>query len=597
MTPSIIVFLIILIGALVLFISERVRIDVTALLVILALAFSGQLSTPAALSGFSSEAALITAGVFVISAGLAATGFADRIGLWVGRAAGNSEWRTLLVVMPVVAILAAFTHQLMVVAMMMPVLLRLARNNKFPASRLLMPMAFAASLGTTITVISAPAFLIANSLLHRSGYTYLGVFSVAPIGIALSILGTLYLLLIRWLLPRRENSNDVTDLAHLDRYFTEITIPTGSRWSGRTMDEFMDAYRNHLQVSDWIRQGVSLPRPFDTLALLAGDVLLVQTTPEEIASFTSQPDLALHAVAQAGQVLPKGLSEKAQGKARLFQAMVAPQSMFIGQTLGDVNFPERFGVVAVGLWRRDGWFDGKLARTLLEAGDQLVLWGPPAQFRHIASHRGFLMLVPFAAEVRTRHKAPLAVGILLGSVALAASGLVSPALAFLAGAVAMVITRCLPTDQAYRSIDLRPFMMIAGAIPLGLAMEQSGTAAWFANWIGQLLLGWQPFYILLVLFASAALLTQILSDAATAALLVPLAIAVAVHFGLNPIAATVCTTVGAVAAFLTPIGHHGSLLVLRAGNYRFLDFFWVGLPLTLLVGFTTTWLAMRLWPM
>ncbi|HEN47357.1 MAG TPA: SLC13 family permease, partial [Mizugakiibacter sp.] len=518
MTPSIIVFLIILTGALALFISERVRIDVTALLVILALAFSGQLSTPAALSGFSSEAALITAGVFVISAGLAATGFADRIGFWVRRAAGNSEWRTLLVVMPVVAILAAFTHQLMVVAMMMPVLLRLARNNQFPASRLLMPMAFAASLGTTITVISAPAFLIANSLLHRSGYAYLGVFSVAPIGLVLSVLGTLYLLLVHWLLPRRENSNEVTDLTHLDRYFTEITIPPGSRWAGRIMEEFMDTYRDHLQVSDWIRQGVSLPRPFDTLTLLTGDVLLVQTTPEEIAGFTSQPDLALHAVAQAGEVLPQGLSEKAQGQARLFQAMVAPQSMFIGQTLGEVNFPGRFGIVAVGLWRRDGWFDGELARTLLEAGDQLVLWGPPAQFRHIANHRGFLMLAPLAAAARARHKAPLAVSILLGSVALAASGLTSPALAFLAGAVAMVITRCLPADQAYRSIDLRPFMMIAGAIPLGLAMEQSGTATWFANWIGQLLLGWQPFYILLALFAAAALLTQILSDAATTAL-------------------------------------------------------------------------------
>ncbi|THD07568.1 SLC13 family permease [Metallibacterium scheffleri] len=597
MTASIALFLIITAGALALFLSGRVRIDLAALLVIVALALSGLLPLREALAGFSSEAAIITASVFVISAGLAATGLADRVGGWIGALAGTSEWRTLLVVMPMVALVAAFTHQLMVVAMMLPVLLHLARARGLSPSRLLMPMAFAASLGTTLTVLGAPAFLLTSSLLHQNGQTPLGVFSILPLGLALTALGTLYMLLLRWLLPRRADAEADMPIDGLARYFTEITLPDGSRWAGRTMEEFLAQYGSHLQVADWLRNGVSLPRPHLPLALLAGDVLLVQASPEEIASFVAQPDLQLHAVAQAGETLPHGLNEGAQGKARLFQAMLAPQSALIGQTLTGVDFPARFGVIAVGLWRRDGWFRGELAQSPLEAGDLLVLWGPPEHFRSVAEYRGFLTLSPFKADARQRHKARTALIILALSVAAAASGLLPPALAFMSGALAMVLSGCVPADQGYRAIDLRPFLMIAAAIPLGVAMERSGTAAWLAHGLGHFAQGYPPFAVLLLLFAAAALLTQLLSDTATAALLVPVAIAFSGAVAVSPSAAAVTVTTGAVAAFLTPIGHHGSLLVLRAGNYRFHDFLLLGLPLTALIGVVTAWITPQLFPL
>lgn len=596
MTPHIALFLVIAAGALVLFMSERVRIDLAALLVIVVLAFSGLLPVREAMAGFSSEAAIITASVFVISAGLAATGLADRVGGWIGALAGASEWRTLLVVIPTVALVAAFTHQLMVVAMMLPVLLHLAHERGLSPSRLLMPMAFAASLGTTITVLGAPAFLLTSSLLHRSGLHELGVFSVLPLGLALTAMGTLYMLLLRWVLPRRSGEDADMPLDGLSRYFTEITLPAGSRWAGRTMEEFLAQYGSHLQVADWMRNGVSLPRPFAPLALLEGDVLLVQASSEEIASFVAQPDLVLHAVAQAGETLPRGLS-RGQGKARLFQAMLAPQSALIGQSLAGVDFPGRFGVIAVGLWRRDGWFGGELSRTRLEAGDLLVLWGPPEHFHSVAEYRGFLTLSPFKADARQRHKAKLALSILGTAVAAAASGLVPPMLAFMAGAVAMMLTGCVPVDQGYRAIDLRPFLMIAAAIPLGVAMERSGTAAWLAHGVAHLADGWPPFAIMLLLFWAAALLTQLLSDTATAALLVPVAIAFSEQASVSPTAAAVTVATGAVAAFLTPIGHHGSLLVLRAGKYRFTDFMILGLPLTILIGLVTAWVTPRLFPL
>ena len=219
-----IVFLVILASALALFVSGRMRVDLVAMLTLLALALTGILDARQALAGFSSEPAIIVAAVFVLSAGLQSTGITDRIGAWIGRTAGGSEWRTIAVVMPATALLAAFSHHVMVTAMMLPILMRLAREQKLAASRLLMPMSLAASLGTTLTLVSAPAFLLANDMLQRAGGEGLGIFSITPIGIALVLFGTVYMLLARWLLPRRSGGHGDDEYLRLDRYRTELRV-------------------------------------------------------------------------------------------------------------------------------------------------------------------------------------------------------------------------------------------------------------------------------------------------------------------------------------------------------------------------------------
>jgi di/tricarboxylate transporter len=213
-------FLLILAGGLYLFISGRMRVDVTAMLLLLALVLTGVLDPKQALSGFASEPAIIVAAVFIISGGLAATGITERLGRWIGHAAGRSESRAIAVVMPAVAALSAFTHHVMVTAMMLPLLLRHGRETGLPASRLLMPMSLAASLGTTLTLVSAPAFLLASDMLARNGDPALGVFSITPIGIALVVFGTVYMQLVRWLLPRRSGELGDDEYLRLDRYRT-----------------------------------------------------------------------------------------------------------------------------------------------------------------------------------------------------------------------------------------------------------------------------------------------------------------------------------------------------------------------------------------
>jgi di/tricarboxylate transporter len=591
-----ILFLAILGGTLALLISEKLRIDVTAMLTLLALVMTGILDGRQALAGFSSEPAIIVAAVFVLSGGLASTGLTDRIGSAIGRAAAGNEWRAIAVVIPAVALLAAFSHHLMVTAMMLPVMMRLAREQQLSASRLLMPMSLAASLGTTLTLISAPAFLLADDLLRRANADELGVFSITPIGAALVVLGLVYMLLGRRLLPRRTGNVDAAAYLHLDRYYTELMIEPSSPWIGRSYGEFKTHYAGRLQPVDWLRNGTRVQNRRAATPLLAGDVFLVRASPDEIASIRDEPGVVLHAVAKYGDAQQSDQKkDELLGEEELVQAVVGPGSAFAGHSVGDIDFLRTQGVVVVGLWRKTGWIREELSQVRLQEGDMLVLWGRRAEFAELATHHGILMMVPFSGTRRQRHRWPVALAIMVLSVLAAATELLPPHIAFLGGAVAMVLTRCIDLEQAYAEIDVRIFVMIAGVIPLGIAMETTGTADWFATQLLRVVSDWSPLQVMLVMFAAAALLTQVLSDAATTVLLAPVAIAVAEALGLTPVPFVVCTALGAVASFLTPIGHHGNLLILNPGQYTFGDFLRVGIPLTVLIALTSAWLAQWLW--
>lgn len=584
-----ILFLLILAGTLYLFVSERLRVDVTAMLTLLALVVTGVLDSRQALSGFASEPAIIVAAVFVISGGLAATGITERIGQAVTRAAGRGETRAVAVIMPVVAVLASFTHHVMVTAMMLPILTRFARTHGLSASRLLMPMSFAASLGTTLTLVSAPAFLLADNLLERNGGEGLGIFSITPIGLALVAIGVVYMLLARWLLPRRLGVSGDDEYLRLDRYRTELLIIEGSRWSTRPLSELQKALGDKFRMVGWLREGRLRSDLTAASPLIAGDVLLAEASADALASLHDDPGLDLNAIARFGA------TATGDGEPQLVQALVAPGSEFIGRSVRELDFSRRFSAVIAGLWRRDGEVTPRLADARLREGDLLVLWGRPSRFAELATHHGFLMLVPFAGEARRRVRAPVALTIFGLTVLAAATEWLPAPLAFLLGAVAMVASRCLDVEQAYRDIDVRIFVMIAGVIPLGVAMEQTGTAELLATALLHLVADWSPFSVLLVLFAMAALLTQVLSDAATTVLLGPIALETAQSLHLPPTPFVVCTALGAVVAFLTPIGHHGNLLILGPGQYRFHDFVRIGLPLTILIALVSAWMARWLW--
>jgi di/tricarboxylate transporter len=597
-TPQL-VFFVILAVAFVLLMTERLRNDLVAVLIVLALAISGLLEPDKALAGFGSEPAIVVAAVFVLSAALHHTGVSDTLGRWVARLAGAGFARAIAVIMPAVALLSAFTHHLTTTALMLPVTLDLARSRKIPASRLLMPMSFAASLGTTITIIGAPAFLIASQALREAGRPGLGIFSIAPIGLALSAAGTLFVLLAgRWLLPERKGAERAGNPFRLEEYFTELTVLEESPFRGKTVQEVGRDGPYRLHVVGLVRDGQRARGPLATRRVEPGDVLLVRTTPEDIVAIRSEAGVELHPVAQYES--RAGNSHEApkhdeDAHERLVQAVIAPRSELAGRTIGELDFHRRYGVIVLSLWRRDGWLQDEIAQTPLRPGDVLVLQGDDEALGRVANDPGILMLVPFHGERRPRGKAPLAAAIMLATVLLAAFNVLSIGMAALAGAVAMVLTRCLTAGQAYRAIDARIYVFIAGAIPLGAAMTSSGAADVLAGWLERAVAGWSQTAVLFALFAVVAIVTQLMSDSATTALFAPVAVALADVLGHAPEPYVVTVAMASVVAFLTPIGHHGNLLVYGPGGYRFGDFVRVGTPLTVIAAVVVVLLAPLLW--
>lgn len=589
--------LIILIGAFILLITNKIRIDLTAILIIVALSLTRILEPAEALSGFSSEPAIVIAAIFVLSGGLYQTGLSNQIGRWIGRVASGGYARMLIAVMPTVAALSAFTHHVTITAVMLPVILKLSRDRGIAPSKLLMPMSFAASLGTTITIVGAPAFLIADSLLRQAGRQGLSIFSIAPIGIILSLAGTLFTLILgRFLLPDHPGDEGSQEHLRLEGYYTELVVLPDSPFINQTIPEIEEDENHQFRIVNWIRQGRPRQRPYTRKRIKEGDVLVIQTSPEEIATIESKPGVAFNAAIKAKDDIPPSNGNGEDASERLVQAVVAPGSDLDGRVIGRTDLQTKYKVLVVGIWRQKGWLRTELSRVRLRAGDVLVLMGDKISFNQVARDHSFLMLVPFQGEPQLRHKAPIAGAIMMASILVVASNLVSVETGFLAGAAGMVLSGCIPVRKAYQSIDTRIFVFIAGAIPLGLAMQKSGTAALVAGFLQRTVHNWSQISVLLILFLSAAIITQIMSDAATTALLGPVAIALARALGHAPEAYVVTVAMASVASFFTPIGHHGNLLIYGPGRYRFKDFLIVGTPLTLLVGTLIIFMAPMLWP-
>jgi di/tricarboxylate transporter len=595
LTGAQLTFFAILLGAFALLVTEWLRNDVVAVLIVLALGGTGLLTPAEALAGFSSEPAIVVVSIFVLSGALHQTGVSGAIGRWIGRLAGASLTRANAVIMPAVAALSAFTHHVTTTAVMLPVVVTLAREKRLPPWQLLMPLSFAASLGTTITIIGAPAFLIASDILRQAGRPGLGIFSIAPIGIALSIVGTLFILVAgRWLLPARSGAVDGADRFRLDEYFTELTILEDSPFRDKTIADVEADERYGVKVVGLVRHGRQVAADASR-GLRPGDVLLVRATPEHILAIREDPGVELHAIAQyEGERDGARPGDDGEPTERLVQAVVAPGSELAGRSIRAIDFRRRYGAIVVGLWRQNGWLQQELARIDLRAGDVLVLQGDDPALERVAADPGVLMMVPFHAQPTTRGKAWIAALVMSATVVVASLG--APLhLVTLAGALAMVLTGCIRPARAYRAIDARIYVFIAGAIPLGTAMKKSGAADVLAGALQGVLGEWSATLVLLAVFAIVGVLTQFMSDSATTALFGPVAVALAQALGHPPEPYVVTVAMASVATFLTPIGHHGNLLIYGPGGYRFADFVRVGTPLTAIAGIIVAVLARVLW--
>jgi di/tricarboxylate transporter len=592
-----ILVLAIVVAAFALLITERLRNDIVAVLIVVALYVTHVSTAQEALAGFSSEPAIVVAAIFVLSASLHQTGLSDTVGAWIGRLAGGSLTRALAVIMPSVAVLSAFTHHVTTTAIMLPIALNVSRAQNIPASKLLMPLSFAASLGTTITIIGAPAFLIASGILQQAGRPALGVFSIAPIGLALSVAGTLFVLVARFLLPVRQGTASGSDRYRLENYLTELAILPESPYIGKSVQEIGGGNGSGYSFEVLRRVGAPATRArASDRPIEAGDVLLIRTSPDEMAEIRDDPGVELRPIDQYKPQSSASGNEDDDADL-LVQTVVAAGSEVVGRTIREVDFRRRYGVIVVALWRQGDGLADEMDRVRLHAGDVLVLQGDDQALSRVANDRAFLMVLPFEAQPRIRRRAPLAGAIMLATVLAAAFNWMSIEMAALAGAVAVVLTRCVTPRQAYAAIDARIYVFIAGAIPLGAAMQKTGASQVIGSTLQHAVSGWGSTLILLAVFCVVAILTQFMSDSATTALFAPIAVALAQGLGHNPEAYVVTVAMASVVAFLTPIGHHGNLLIYGPGGYRFSDFVRVGAPLTAICALIVVFLAPLVWPL
>ncbi|MCC6614696.1 MAG: SLC13 family permease [Anaerolineae bacterium] len=606
MTPDMWITLIILVAALILFITEIVRIDVVAVGVMIALMVTGILTIEEGLAGFSNKAVISIAALFIVGGAVFQTGLAGVLASRILRIAGGDLRRLLGVLMVSTALMSAFISSTGVVALMLPPVISLGRRLSVPASRLLIPMAYSALMGGALTLIGTPPNLLVSETLREAGYAPFEFFSFTPIGLLLLIVSVVYLIGIgRYWLPERKQESPAQSVATPGQLFTLYELP-GSLFRLRVQDDsplvgqalgesglrqdhnlnvvsIISGTRDEPSwVAPWQRNGhASRQMPRSDTRLQTNDVLLVQGKAEDVGRASGALKLAIVA---AEPVVEDDIITNEVGIA---EVLLRPRSPLIGKTLSEIQFGTTYRLTVMEIRRPGSDAVLSVKDTPIKFGDVLLVQG---EWKHIFNlkklRQDFIVMgEPEALEIGAftqPRKAPIALLLLVGMVLLVAFNVLDLAPASLIAALGLVITGCLTIDDAYDTIDLRSLVLMAGMLPMGVALQKVGLvdlfAGGFINTLGQL--GLVP--VLAGLFLLTVTLTQVLSNTATTVLIAPLALATAEGLGAQPQAFLMAVAVASSMAFATPLASPVNTLVIGAGNYKFMDYVRVGVPLIVL---------------
>ena len=590
MTSEIVLTLIILFSALVLFATEKLRVDLIALLVLLAVALTGLVSPEEAFSGFASPAVITVWAVYIVSGGLFKTGVADMLGKRIIGLAGKGELRLTVVIMMASGLMSAFMNNIGAAAILLPAVVGVARKADVPLSKLLIPLSFASLMGGNMTAIGTPPNILASSLLEERGLASLGFFDFLPTGLVVFGSGLLFMALVgRHLLPVRRGAED--EAGRLREYISEVRLLDGSPLNGLSLEKSRLGVDYDLTVLAISRQGQLRTALHRETRLAAGDLLLVEG--DLVTLLAAREALGLMLEAES-HVSLEALGEE---HFHLVEAVLAPRSRMEGRTLKETRFRDRYGFTVLAISRHGEVLTRRLNEVMLRFGDVLLLKGPIGQQAALQDSDQFLVLEPVELEARRLKKAPMAILTMGGVVALTSLAGLPIATAMVMGAVAMVLLGCLSMDEAYQSIEWRSVFLIAGMLPLGMAMQSSGTALFLARQLVDLLGSFGPLAVLAGIYILAGLITEPMSNAAATVLMVPIAIDLAQGMGASPQAFALATVIGASTSFLTPVGHQANVLMFGPGNYRFWDYARAGAPLNLVILIATLIALPAIWPL
>lgn len=586
-----IVVCILLVLVFVAFIKEWFSPDLVAMGAFVLLLAIGVLDEKSALAVFSNPAPIIVSCMFVLSAALERTGTIEALGEWFEKLAGKKELRVLLVLMLIVAVLSAFVNNTPVVVVFMPIVLALARKHDLIASRFLIPLSYAAIVGGTCTIIGTSTNLVASGIAKESGLDEFGMFEVSKLGIVFVIVTFIYMLLIgRKLLPDRVTLSTLFDSSAGKEFLTSVIISEESELIGKKISETSLSKIRDFRILEVSRSGKKINSPLKDIIFNSGDQLLVKSRVSGVVDVGGNSGIEL------GFEGGLGLQELQTESAVLIEGVIGPGSSLVGRSIKELNFREKYDVIILALHRRGVNLRDKFEDVRLAFGDTILVEGAPDKINALSQERDFINLSQSNCRPLRRSKVPYAVGALLLFMVLAAFKVAPLIVLALGAALLTLFSRCLEPSEAYEAIDWKVIFMIFGMLGLGTALQKVQVIQILADSLTGWALVLKNIYVLIALiYLVTAILTELISNNAVAALLTPVAISVAQAMDLDARPLVVAVMFAASASFSTPIGYQTNTYIYGAGGYKFTDFTRVGIPLTIILWAASVILIPMMW--
>ncbi len=586
MTLEIALLFCIILAMIVVLAWEKLPPDVLAITVMVVLILGGFVSPSEGVAGMSNQATVTILALMIITVGLETTGVITAMGKRLKRLLSGGEWRTLLILMLIAGVCSAFISTTAIVIVFMRILIKLSKKIPTNLSRLLMPLSFAGIMGGSCTLLGTSTNLLVSSIAEEYDLKSFGVFEFSYLGLLFFAVGVIYMIFVgrHLIVERKRKEEDLTEEYAIQAYLTEVIVGEKSNFVGKRLDDTPFFKDEEIDLIEIKRNGNA---HFSNEAgrLGAGDILLIKGSLEKLAELRRVNDLTLlprQSRMNEGRMNTKDMT--------LCEVIVKPNSRLLGKPLNKVNIKREYDAIPLAVKKHRQYYRSDLDEIKIESGDTLLMEVGRANFKHFYNLSEFVVLQEhenLAAKTGKRYLAALITGLV---VLLAALNVLTILVSALTGCVLMFLTGCLDLQKAYRRVDWNVFFLLAGVIPLGTAMNNTGASQWiadtFINWFG----GVSPRAIVAVLYVATTLLSSIISNNATAILFAPIAISIANNLQLDPRPLLLTVMFAANMSFMSPIGYQTNTLIYNVGQYQFVDFFKVGGLLSLLIGLLSIWL-------